>query len=214
MAVAPNGRFLACFTASGILTVMSTSFTTKVLDFDTNTDSRPLSMGWCGEDAVALHWRHLLLIVGPYGHWLRFSCEPPIPPSRRPCLTSCFLAQLSGHDPRCRARGRLLPRADLRRLPCPSAGSRGDGGGFTLPRGGDTPVSPSLTTFRLPIARARPLPPPPPLSPRPSIASARPMRRRCCMTPRRRSKTETQRCEEPPASTYAPPQRPLVSSDA
>ena len=85
MAVAPNGRFLACFTASGILTVMSTSFTTKVLDFDTNTDSRPLSMGWCGEDAVALHWRHLLLIVGPYGHWLRFSCEraPPITPSRR-----------------------------------------------------------------------------------------------------------------------------------
>lgn len=30
MAVAPNGRFLACFQKNGILTVMSSTFTTKV----------------------------------------------------------------------------------------------------------------------------------------------------------------------------------------
>lgn len=72
MAVAPNGRFLACFTATGILTVMSTSFTTKVLDFDTSTTSAPLQIRWCGEDSVILYWKHFLLLVGPYGHWLKF----------------------------------------------------------------------------------------------------------------------------------------------
>jgi hypothetical protein len=30
MALAPNGRFLACYRRDGILTVMSSSFTTKV----------------------------------------------------------------------------------------------------------------------------------------------------------------------------------------
>ncbi|KAK7237096.1 vacuolar protein sorting (Vps) complex subunit [Aureococcus anophagefferens] len=72
MAVAPNGRFLACFTATGILTVMSTSFTTKVLDFDTSTSVAPLQMDWCGEDSVILYWKHFLLLIGPYGHWLKF----------------------------------------------------------------------------------------------------------------------------------------------
>jgi hypothetical protein len=52
MTFAPNGRFLACFTQSSILTVISTSFETKVLDFDTSEGSSapPLDMKWCGED--------------------------------------------------------------------------------------------------------------------------------------------------------------------
>ncbi|CAM9837898.1 unnamed protein product, partial [Heterosigma akashiwo] len=65
MAPAPNGRFLACFTRGGVLTVLSTSFTTKVLDFDTSTPSPPAALLWCGEDCVAAHWRGLgLLLVG------------------------------------------------------------------------------------------------------------------------------------------------------
>lgn len=78
MAVAPNGRFLACFTANGMVTVMSTSFTTKVLDFDTNTNLKPLQMIWCGEDSVILHWKHFLLMVGPYGHWVNFPYNTPL----------------------------------------------------------------------------------------------------------------------------------------
>jgi len=78
MAIAPNGRFLACFTASGILTVMSTSFTTKVLDFDTSTASKPLQMQWCGEDSLILYWKNFLLMVGPYGHWLKFTYMVPL----------------------------------------------------------------------------------------------------------------------------------------
>ena len=75
MAIAPNGRFLACFTESAMLTVLSTSFDTKVLDFDTSQGSSlpPLTMQWCGEDSVVLHWKNLgCLMVGPFGDWLRY----------------------------------------------------------------------------------------------------------------------------------------------
>ena len=78
MSFAPNGRFLACFTQSSILTVISTSFETKVLDFDTSegSHSAPQDMQWCGEDSVVLHWKKLgVLMVGPYGDWLRFPYE-------------------------------------------------------------------------------------------------------------------------------------------
>lgn len=78
MSFAPNGRFLACFTEASMLTVISTSFETKVLDFDTSegSNSPPLEMKWCGEDSVVLHWRNLgVLMVGPYGDWLRFPYE-------------------------------------------------------------------------------------------------------------------------------------------
>lgn len=53
MSFAPNGRFLACYTESSIVTVISTSFETKVLDFDTSEGSNlepPTTMTWCGED--------------------------------------------------------------------------------------------------------------------------------------------------------------------
>lgn len=73
MAVAPNGRFLACYRRDGILTVMSATFTTKVLDFDTKSMTRPMEIAWCGEDAVVLLWRNTgILMVGPYGDWLNF----------------------------------------------------------------------------------------------------------------------------------------------
>ena len=76
MCFAPNGRFLACYTENSMLTVVSASFDTKVLDFDTSEGSQsvpPLSLQWCGEDSVVLHWKNLgLLMVGPYRDWLRF----------------------------------------------------------------------------------------------------------------------------------------------
>ena len=56
MSFAPNGRFLACFTESCMLTVTSTSFETKVLDFDTSEGSSSplLEMQWCGEDRYVI----------------------------------------------------------------------------------------------------------------------------------------------------------------
>lgn len=76
MKFAPNGRFLACFTSNSILTVVSTTFESKILEFDTSAGSRspPRDMGWCGEDSVVLHWKNLgVLMVGPFGDFLRFS---------------------------------------------------------------------------------------------------------------------------------------------
>jgi vacuolar protein sorting-associated protein 16 len=78
LCIAPNGRFLACFTESSVLTVISTSFETKVLDFDTSEGSSapPLAMKWCGEDSVVLYWKNIgILMVGPFGDWLRFPFE-------------------------------------------------------------------------------------------------------------------------------------------
>ena len=79
MAVAPNGRFLACYRRDGVLTVMSTTFTTKVLDFDTKSSTRPQEMIWCGEDAVVMLWPSSgIVMVGPYGDYLNFSYEHAI----------------------------------------------------------------------------------------------------------------------------------------
>ena len=78
MTFAPNGRFLACFSENSMLTVISSTFETKVLDFDTSEGSTqpPLEIRWCGEDSVVLHWKNLgILMVGPYGDWLRFPYE-------------------------------------------------------------------------------------------------------------------------------------------
>lgn len=73
MAVQPNGRYIACYRKDGVLTVLSSTFTTKVLDFNTKSISRPLDMAWCGEDAVVLLWRNTgVVMVGPFGDWLNF----------------------------------------------------------------------------------------------------------------------------------------------
>ena len=73
MVVQPNGRYLACYRRDGVLTVMSSTFTTKVLDFDTKSISRPLDIAWCGEDSVVLLWRNTgVVMVGPFGDWLNF----------------------------------------------------------------------------------------------------------------------------------------------
>ena len=63
MVVAPNGRFIACYRRDGVLTVLSSTFTTKVLEFDTKSMSRPMSIEWCGEDSVVLLWRNTGMVL-------------------------------------------------------------------------------------------------------------------------------------------------------
>lgn len=65
MAFSPNGRFLACFTQDAMLTVISTLFETKVLDFDTSEGATtpPLGLEWCGEDSVVLHWKNMGILM-------------------------------------------------------------------------------------------------------------------------------------------------------
>ncbi len=72
LAASSNGKFLALFTAGGMLAVTGSDFQTKVLDFDTSTQTPPTQLVWCGEDCVVLHWPGLgVLLVGPYGDWGR-----------------------------------------------------------------------------------------------------------------------------------------------
>ena len=81
MSFTPNGQFLACFTANSVLTVVSTNFVSKVLQFDARLGSLPplRSMGWCCEDSILLHWKKLgILMVGPYGDFLRFPFDNDI----------------------------------------------------------------------------------------------------------------------------------------
>ena len=73
IAISPNGLFLACYLNNGILCVLSSTFTTKVLDFNTKSVHRPASVTWCGDDAVVLVWKDKgLVMVGPYGDFLHF----------------------------------------------------------------------------------------------------------------------------------------------
>jgi vacuolar protein sorting-associated protein 16 len=79
MSMAPNGRFLACYRDDGLLTVMSSTLTNKVLDFNTNSMTKPMDMLWCGDDAVVLVWKNTgMIMVGPYGDWLNFPYEGAI----------------------------------------------------------------------------------------------------------------------------------------
>jgi hypothetical protein len=73
MAVAPNGRFVACFTQDGTMVVLTSSLTTQVISFDAKASTAPAQMIWCGEDSVILHWKNFgCMMVGPYGHCVKF----------------------------------------------------------------------------------------------------------------------------------------------
>ncbi len=80
IAVAPNGRFIACYTSGGRLKVFNSSSLDKaLLDFDTKSAAEPRQMVWAGVDAVVLHWRQFgLLAVGPFGHWIHYSYDVPL----------------------------------------------------------------------------------------------------------------------------------------
>jgi len=78
MTLAPNCCFLACFLECGMLTVMSASLVARVLDFETYSTELPLQIAWCGEDSVLVHWKHSILLVGPYGHWLKLAYMDPL----------------------------------------------------------------------------------------------------------------------------------------
>uniref|UniRef100_K3XBW1 Vacuolar protein sorting-associated protein 16 homolog n=1 Tax=Globisporangium ultimum (strain ATCC 200006 / CBS 805.95 / DAOM BR144) TaxID=431595 RepID=K3XBW1_GLOUD len=97
LAVAPNGQFMAVFSQDGILTVMTTVLDKKILSFDTQSKSSPLSMCWCGEDSILLYWPNAgLIMVGPYGSWLRFPYDEHILLAQE--IDCCRVYSASTHD--------------------------------------------------------------------------------------------------------------------
>ncbi|KAJ7569267.1 hypothetical protein O6H91_01G069300 [Diphasiastrum complanatum] len=78
MAVSPNGNFLACFTHDGRLLVVSTDFSKNLSEFNTESALPPDQLLWCGLDSVLLYWEETLLMVGPYGDFVKYPYEEPI----------------------------------------------------------------------------------------------------------------------------------------
>ncbi|KAI9312452.1 Vps16, C-terminal region-domain-containing protein [Dichotomocladium elegans] len=78
MSVSPNGRFLALFTSDGKLWVVSTDFQKNLSEYATKSKIPPQQLVWCGTDSVVLYWDKIVLMVGPFGDWIKFSYEDPI----------------------------------------------------------------------------------------------------------------------------------------
>lgn len=57
------------------LPLSSTDFSQQLSEFDSRSGVPPACVAWCGVDAVALRWEGLLLLVGPYGDWLKRPCS-------------------------------------------------------------------------------------------------------------------------------------------
>ncbi|KAG0177300.1 hypothetical protein DFQ28_006131 [Apophysomyces sp. BC1034] len=78
MVVSPNGKFLALFTADGKLWVVSTDFHKNLSEYATKSRIPPQQLVWCGTDSVVLYWDKIVLMVGPFGDWIKFSYDDPI----------------------------------------------------------------------------------------------------------------------------------------
>jgi vacuolar protein sorting-associated protein 16 len=63
IALSPDGCHIAVYRKDGILTVMSASFSTKIVDFDTRSASRPVAVEWCGKDAVLIRWLNTGIVM-------------------------------------------------------------------------------------------------------------------------------------------------------
>eukprot|EP01102_Stenamoeba_stenopodia_P011451 TRINITY_DN351_c0_g1_i4.p1 TRINITY_DN351_c0_g1~~TRINITY_DN351_c0_g1_i4.p1 ORF type:complete len:422 (+),score=90.51 TRINITY_DN351_c0_g1_i4:115-1380(+) len=78
MSVSPTGKILACYTQTGSLLVVSTDFTKNLSDFSVKSKIPPQQLVWCGTDSVVLYWEKIVLMVGPYGGWIKYSYEEPL----------------------------------------------------------------------------------------------------------------------------------------
>ena len=63
---------------TGRLVVMSTNFAKMLPEFSTKSEMAPRQMVWCGVDSVMLYWDEVLLMVGPYGDWVKYTYDQPL----------------------------------------------------------------------------------------------------------------------------------------
>lgn len=78
MVVSPNGKLLALFTLDGKLWVVSTDFQKNLSEYATKSKIPPQQLVWCGTDSVVLYWDKIVLMVGPFGDWIKYTYEDPI----------------------------------------------------------------------------------------------------------------------------------------
>ncbi|KAG0040394.1 hypothetical protein BGZ82_003119 [Podila clonocystis] len=78
MSVSPDGKYLALFTNDGRLWVVSTDFQKNLSEFATKSQVAPQQLVWCGTDSVILYWDKIVLMVGPFGDWIKYSYDEAI----------------------------------------------------------------------------------------------------------------------------------------
>jgi len=79
ISAAPNGRFVAFFCEGGWLVVTNPLLENTFLEFDTKAGIPPTQMCWCGLDSIVMHWPEVgLLMVGPYGDWIKYTYNSPL----------------------------------------------------------------------------------------------------------------------------------------
>jgi hypothetical protein len=75
MSVSPTGKMLAAFSQTGQLWVVSTDFSQNLCEFNTRSKIPPHHLVWCGLECVCLDWDSVLLVVGPYGDWIKYNYD-------------------------------------------------------------------------------------------------------------------------------------------
>ncbi|KAG0320863.1 hypothetical protein BGZ99_004280 [Dissophora globulifera] len=75
MAVSPDGKYLALFTAEGRVWVVSTDFQQNITGLSMKMNVPPLQLVWCGSDSVVLYWDRVIIIVGLNGSGTKFSYD-------------------------------------------------------------------------------------------------------------------------------------------
>lgn len=57
LSIAPNGQFVAAYTADGRLKVWTSDFTKALSEFATQSEKVPERVEWCGADSVVMCWQ-------------------------------------------------------------------------------------------------------------------------------------------------------------
>jgi len=78
LSVCPNGKMLACFTHDGFVWVVTSDFSKNLSEFPTKSQVAPKQLVWCGTDSVVLYWDKIVLMIGPYGDWVKYSFDQPL----------------------------------------------------------------------------------------------------------------------------------------
>ena len=78
MSLCPNGQLLAAISEAGELLVVSTDFGQFLTEFQTNRDEEPDQLVWCGVDSVVIRWEEQIVMVGPYGDWVKYTYDDSV----------------------------------------------------------------------------------------------------------------------------------------
>ena len=57
LSIAPNGQFVAAYTADGRIKVWTSDFSKALSEFATQSEKMPEQLEWCGADSVVMCWQ-------------------------------------------------------------------------------------------------------------------------------------------------------------